>query len=234
MIDVLAALDDRVLRAALAEPTTQTTRLPQDPASRPTQATRPPQATRPRRGGQPFPARRPSAPSWPCAQRGPKSGAASSSRWRRLRADRRRRAGPAGRAADAAAVGRRVGLRAIRVVYKIEHAERGRLAHCRISAANCGSGTAPRRGRGGPGSSRPWNGPLRRAGPRPAPPPPATSSGSGASPRPPSAPGSARPFPAGSRRQFPRPALESVVDPVDPRSAAGCSPPCRSWRRPTR
>ena len=102
------------------------------------------------------------------------------------------------------------------------------------SAGSYGSETARRRGRGGPGSLPPWSGPPRRAGPRPAPPPPATSSGSVASPRPRSAPGSARPFPAGSPASSRAPRSSPWSTRSTPRSAVGCSPPCRSWRRRTR
>ena len=117
------------------------------------------------------------------------------------------------------------------VVYKIEHAERGRLAHCRIFGGELRVRDRAAAGRGGPGSSRRWNGPPRRAGPRPAPPPPATSSGSGASPRPPSAPGSARPFPAGSPASSRAPRSSRWSTRSTAPSAGGCSPPSRSWRR---
>ena len=100
-IDVLAALDDRVLRAALAEPTASDHAAASDDATAFAGARRFRRGDRQRQAGPALGAgRSPALPARP--GRG------------RVRADRRRRAGPAGRADDAAAVGTRVGVRAIR------------------------------------------------------------------------------------------------------------------------
>ena len=120
------------------------------------------------------------------------------------------------------------------VVYKIEHAERGRVAHCRIFGGELRVRDRAAAGEGRPGVITSLERSTPQGWTRPAPPPPATSSGCEASPRPSSAPGSARPFPAGSPASSRVPRSSPWSTRSTPRSAVGCSPPCKSWRRRTR
>ena len=121
------------------------------------------------------------------------------------------------------------------VVYKIEHAERGRLAHCRIFGGELRVRDRAAAGEGRPGVITS----LERSTPQGWTQTGAATAGDVVRVR-----GLAsatvgawvgQAIPGRVTRAVPAPRARVRGRPGRPaRSAAGCSPPCRSWRRPTR
>ena len=150
----------------------------------------------------------------------------------RVGADRLRRPRPAGRAADAAAVGARVGLRAVRRRLQ-DRARRARPAGALPHLRRRAQGQGPRGGGGGAARRHHVAGTVHPAGldpdrrrhrrrRRPGPGPRLGHRGRLARP------GHSRP----GHPPVPAPRARVGGRPGRPRaSAAGCSPPCRSWRR---
>jgi ribosomal protection tetracycline resistance protein len=214
VIDVLASLDDRVLRAALAEPSA---------------------SGEPGASGETAPSGEPGAPGEAAGSGGTAgSGVLAVSAGLALRSARAqiRRCLLVPVAAGSALTGagvpdllatlptllpwaRESGCALSGVVYKIEHAERGRLAHCRIFGGELRVRDRAAAGEGRPGVITS----LERSTPQGWTPTGAASAGDVVRVR-----GLASAtvgawigqiIPGRVTRQFPRPALESVVDPVD-------------------